>query len=141
MNHNYNSTEKQSLWKSENTISNVPFWVYSDNPEPTSVQECEAKISSLEFTLKDIDLQIELRTLEMSFGSSRHATQRDFEQWHIKVLKAKQTHLYTLNAYKYWLILHKDQNTSTNLELKVNKLIKLLVEEPSDLFDKLEKLL
>lgn len=119
----------------------MPFWVYSDNPEPTSTAECLAKISSLEFTLKDIELQIELREIEMRTGSSRHASNLDYDKWRVKVLKAKQTHLYTLNAYQYWLLLHDSQERPMDVNTKLNKLIRLLIDEPKDLFEQLEKLL
>ena len=62
------SPQKPCLWRSEFVVENLPSWIYSDNDEPRSEAECKAKISSLEYTIKDIELQIEIRELELKTG-------------------------------------------------------------------------
>ncbi len=57
------ATGKSCLWGAEYVIDNLPPWIYSDNVPPASVQECKAKVSALEYTIKDIELQIEIREL------------------------------------------------------------------------------
>ena len=122
-------------------IDNLPTWIYSDNRQPTSIAECDARISSIEYTIKDIDLQIEIRELELKTGSSRHSSSFDYEKWKGQALRAKQTHMYLLNAYKYWLILNKRDTTSLELDQKVTSLIRLLIDEPQDFTARLEDLL
>jgi hypothetical protein len=123
-------TVKSCLWDAEYVIDNLPPWIYSDNVPPTSVQECKAKISALEYTIKDIELQIEIRELELHTGNSRHQSSFDYEKWKVQALRAKQTHYYLLNAYKYWLIKNTPEKVDT--DQKLCKLIELLIEEPED---------
>jgi hypothetical protein len=124
------TTVKSCLWDSEYVIDNLPPWIYSDNVPPTSVQECKAKVSALEYTIKDIELQIEIRELELHTGNSRHQSSFDYEKWKVQALRAKQTHYYLLNAYKYWLIKNTPEQVDT--DQKLCKLIELLIEEPDD---------
>lgn len=137
----YTQEQKPCLWAQDYIIENLPSWIYSDNSEPTSIAECKAKISAIEYTIKDIELQIEVRELELQTGNSRHASSFDFQKWRAQALRAKQTHMYLLNAYKYWLLLNERQQNGIEVGHKLDKLIKLLVEDPNDLFEKLEKLL
>ena len=132
---------KPCLWEECYVIDNLPTWIYSDNRQPTSVAECHARISSIEYTIKDIDLQIEIRELELKTGSSRHTNSFDYEKWKGQALRAKQTHMYLLNAYKYWLILNQRENNTFELESKVTNLIRLLIEDPQDFTAQLENLL
>jgi hypothetical protein len=125
-----NESERPCLWPEEFRIDNLPTWIYADNQPPKDIRECEAKISSLEFTIKDIELQIEIRELELKTGHSRHSSAFDFEKWKIGALKARQTHLYMLNAYTYWMIKNKPITSGANSKLE--KLIKLLIKDPSD---------
>lgn len=129
---------KPCLWRSEFVVENLPSWIYSDNDEPRSEAECKAKISSLEYTIKDIELQIEIRELELKTGTSRHGTSYDFEKWKVQALRAKQTHTYLLNAYTYWLLSSQRKEPD---ESKLNSVIRLLIDEPSDFVAQLEKLL
>lgn len=131
--------QKPCLWRSEFVVDNLPSWIYSDNDEPRSDAECRAKISSLEYTIRDIELQIEIRELELKTGSSRHGTSYDFEKWKVQALRAKQTHMYLLNAYKYWLLMNDRQVRTDNT--KLNTVIQLLIDEPADFAAQLEKLL
>ncbi len=124
------ATGKSCLWGAEYVIDNLPPWIYSDNVPPASVQECKAKVSALEYTIKDIELQIEIRELELHTGNSRHQSSFDYEKWKVQALRAKQTHYYLLNAYKYWLIKNTPENVDT--DQKLCKLIELLIEEPDD---------
>ena len=135
---------KPCLWDERFVIENLPPWIYTDNHQPASLQECEAKISSLEYTLRDIDLQIDIRELELRTGNSRHQSSFDYEKWKVQALKAKQTQYYLLNAYKFWYIKNKRENSgeqSTNTREIVNSLIRLLIEDPGDFEKKAEKLL
>lgn len=137
----YEQETKPCLWSKEYIIENLPTWIYSDNPEPTSLQECEAKISATEYTIRDIDLQIEVRELELKTGSSRHSSSFEFERWKAQALRAKQTHLYMLNAYRYWLLLNKREANTIDTSFKVNKVIQLLIDDPKDFVEQLESLL
>lgn len=132
------SPQKPCLWRSEFVVENLPSWIYSDNDEPRSEAECKAKISSLEYTIKDIELQIEIRELELKTGTSRHGTSYDFEKWKVQALRAKQTHTYLLNAYTYWLLSNQRQDSEKS---KLDSVIRLLIDEPSDFIAQLEKLL
>jgi hypothetical protein len=136
------SDSKPCLWSQEYVIENLPAWIYSDNPEPQSLEECEAKISATEYTIRDIDLQIEVRELELKTGSSRHSTNFEFERWKTQALRAKQTHLYLLSAYKYWYLLthRKLSKEKTSVEKKLSQVISLLINEPVDFVEQLEKL-
>ena len=127
------------LWEDEFKIDNLPTWIYTDNQPPKDFTDCEAKISSLEYTIKDIELQIEIRELELKTGSSRHSSTFDYEKWKVGALKAKQTHYYLLNAYTYWLI--KSQRSALDNGGKLDKLIELLIEDPSDFETKAKALL
>lgn len=132
---------KPVIWDQKYVIENLPNWIYTDSPQPKDISDCEARISSIEYTLIDIDLQIEIRELELKTGSSRHTSSFEYEKWKGQALRAKQTHLYMLNAYKYWLILNKREVSAVNLNEKLNKVITLLIEDPDTFVYDLEKLL
>jgi hypothetical protein len=132
---------KPIIWDSKYIIENLPNWIYTDSPQPKDIADCKARISSIEYTLMDIDLQIEIRELELKTGSSRHTSNFAYEKWKAQALRAKQTHLYMLNAYKYWLILNKRDISPVNLNEKLNKVITLLIEDPDTFVFDLEKLL
>lgn len=137
----YTQEQKPCLWAKEYIIDNLPAWIYSDNPQPSSIAEGKAKVSAIEYTIKDIELQIEVRELELQTGNSRHASSFDFQKWRAQALRAKQTHMYLLNAYKYWLLLNEKEQNGADTSRTLNKLIKLLIEDPKDLFEQLEELL
>ncbi len=127
------------LWEDEFKIDNLPTWIYTDNQPPKDTRDCEAKISSLEYTIRDIELQIEIRELELKTGNSRHSSAFDYEKWKVGALKAKQTHYYLLNAYTYWLI--KNERRELDSPGKLDMLIELLIEDPSDFETKAKALL
>lgn len=133
------SQTKPALWRSEYIVENLPTWIYTDNQEPAGLPECKAKISSLQYTIQDIELQIQIRELELKTGSSRHTSAFDYDKWRTQALRAKQTHLYLLNAYSYWLILNEREKSEESS--KLNTVIKLLIDEPKDFVAQLEKLL
>ena len=141
------STEpKPSLWDTEYIIENLPVWIYSDNKQPESVQECKAKISATQYTIRDIELQIEIRELELKTGSSRHNSSFEYEKWKAQALRAKQTHLYLLNAYTYWLTLIEKESVGNapktcEISKTLKTLIDLLIEEPNDFVEQLENLM
>ena len=132
---------KPVIWDTKYIIENLPNWIYTDSPQPKDVADCEARISSIEYTLIDIDLQIEIRELELKTGNSRHTSNFEYDKWKVQALRAKQTHLYMLNAYKYWLILNKRDVSPVNLNEKLNKVINLLIDDPDTFVLDLEKLL
>jgi hypothetical protein len=103
------------------------------------VTDCQAHISSIEYTLKDLDLQIEIRELELKTGNSRHQSTFEYDKWRVGALRAKQNHLYLLNAYKYWLIKNSTHDVDTTH--KLDKLIALLVEDPADFCTQAQALL
>ena len=131
--------KRPSLWDDTFKIDNLPTWIYTDNQPPKDIRDCEAKISSIEYTIKDIELQIEIRELELKTGSSRHSSAFDYEKWKVGALKAKQTHYYLLNAYTYWLI--KNERSALDSTSKLDMLIKLLIEDPTDFETKAKALL
>lgn len=130
--------QKPCLWAKQYIIENLPSWIYSDHAEPTSMAECKAKISSTEYTIKDIELQIEVRELELQTGNSRHSSNFDFQKWKTQALRAKQTHLYMLNAYKYWMLLNQKEDTE---KTRLDRVIRLLIDDPEDFFAQLKELL
>jgi hypothetical protein len=65
----------------------------------------------------------------------------EFEKWKVQALRAKQTHIYLLNAYSYWLLLNEKNTCIPSISEVLQKLIKLLIEEPVDFTSQLEKLL
>lgn len=134
-----NTPVKPSLWAKDFCIDNLPPWIYQDNEPPKDVRDCKARISALEYTIQDIELQIEIRELELRTGNSRHGSNYDYEKWKIQALRAKQTHFYLLNAYSYWLIKHIPQELDTHD--KFRKLVSLLIEDPSDFETKAAALL
>lgn len=137
----FSTSTKSIIWDKEYIIENLPTWIYTDNKQPDSITECKAKISALNYTLKDIDLQIEVRDLELRTGNSRHNNSFDYDKWKTQALRAKQTHMYLLNAYTYWLLLNEDADAADTEETKLNALIRLLIDEPVDFQAQLEKLL
>jgi len=143
MNHTYTPSmeTKKVLWDKRYIIENLPVWIYTDNEQPNTISECKAKVSSLRYTIDDINLQIEIRELELKTGNSRHQSNFDFEKWKTQALRARQTHLYLLNAYSYWLILNEREYADKKVNSKVDALIQILIEDPVDIVPKLEALL
>jgi hypothetical protein len=137
----FSTPVKPCLWEERYVIDNLPTWIYTDNKQPTALDECRAKISSIEYTIKDIELQIEIRELELKTGSSRHTNSFDYEKWKGQALRAKQTHMYLLNAYKYWMILNEREGNKKSIDEKMSSLIRLLIDEPVDFTAQLENLL
>ncbi len=135
------SDNKPCIWDKEYVIENLPAWIYTDNEQPVAISECRAKISSLKYTIDDIDLQIQIRELELKTGNSRHQSNFDFEKWKTQALRARQTHLYLLNAYTYWLLLNEREEPKEDLSKKLDSVIQLLVDDPADFIPQLEALL
>ena len=138
---------KEIIWDKKFILENLPQWIYTDNPEPKSLTEGYAKLSSLQYTISDIELQIEIREYERETGNSRHGDINDFARWKLQALRAKQTHLYLTNAYKYWVIMNEKERLDTvdhhnkNPNAKLDKVIELLIRDPSDFVDQLQQLL
>ncbi len=128
-------------WDKKYIVENLPSWVYSEYKQPDSLAECDARISSIECTIEDIDIQIKIKEL-----AEAHSQTKEFEKWKIQALKARQTHMYLLNAYKYWSILC-DENKATTTFLwgastadKLDQLIEILYEDSPMMLEKIGKL-
>ena len=132
------SSSKETLWDTKHIISNLPSWVYSDFSEPTSVSECKALISATEYTLRDIDLQIQIRLAELDRKPGA-TYKEEYQRWLSGALRAKQTNLYLQSAYNYWLILNEDNEVS--LEHKLKQVIQIIANDDEDLVDQLTSLL
>jgi len=126
----YRPREKEQtfLWSPEYIISNLPPWVYQQNEEPKSLEECDATICKLEHTIEDIELQIHIRDFELETGTGRQQSKYEHDKWVVQALKAKQTHKYLLSAYKYWRIINRQKALSeTSTGAVVLKLCDMLV--------------
>ena len=132
------SSSKDLLWDTRNIISNLPSWVYSDFSEPKTVNECKALISATEYTLRDIDLQIQIRLAELDRKPGA-SYKEEYQRWLSGALRAKQTNLYLQSAYNYWLILNEDNEVS--LEHKLKQVIQIIANDDEDLVDQLTSLL
>jgi hypothetical protein len=143
-----NSKIKQAdpLWDAVYIIGNLPSWVYTEHKPPQSLAECRATLAALENTIKDIDLQVEIRGIETETSLDANA-QANYLKWKVQALRAKQTHMYLHSAYTYWLTLNdpnknKESDTSSCVELqaKFKKLVELLAADPADIYNQLDKL-
>ena len=132
------SSSKEILWDAKHIISNLPSWVYSDFSEPKSVSECKALISATEYTLRDIDLQIQIRLADLDRKPGA-VYKEEYQRWLSGALRAKQTNLYLQSAYNYWLILNEDNEVS--LEHKLKQVIQIIANDDEDLVDQLTSLL
>lgn len=110
---------RDSQWDKKYIIENLPPWVYQDNPEPETINECAATICRLEHTIEDIDLQIKIREFELETGTGRQQSKHEHDKWVVQALKAKQTHKYLLSAYKYWKLIN-DKNLSGTSNIKIS---------------------
>ena len=135
------SESKPCLWDKRYVIENLPVWIYTDNEQPETFSKCKAKVSSLKYTIEDIELQIQIRELELKTGNSRHQSNFDFEKWKTQALRARQTHLYMLNAYTYWMLLNERNEIEEKTDDKLTALIHLLIEDPVDFVPQLEAML
>ena len=131
-------SSKELLWDTKHIISNLPSWVYSDFSEPKSVNECKALISATEYTLRDIDLQIQIRLAELDRKPGA-TYKEEYQRWLSGALRAKQTNLYLQSAYNYWLILNEDNEFS--LEHKLKKVIQIIADDDEDLVEQLKSLI
>ena len=131
-------SSKELLWDTKHIISNLPSWVYSDFSEPKSVNECKALISATENTLRDIDLQIQIRLAELDRKPGA-TFKEEYQRWLSGALRAKQTNLYLQSAYNYWLILNEDNEVS--LEHKLKKVIEIIADDDEDLVEQLKALI
>ena len=130
----------QISWDSKFVIDSLPPWVYKNHPMPRSVAEAEGKISSLEHTIQDMDIQIEIRESHKQIDIlNREYDELAWQKKYRQILKAKQSTLYVISALKYWVILN---NEETNVpEDRFNDLVRILIEEPADYVDQLRDLL
>ena len=129
-------------WDSAFVIENLPPWVYKNNHMPLSMNECNAKLSSLDHTLSDMDLQIEVKRCEKRIAelTDESFDEVDFYERLRKIHKAKQSTLYVISALKYW----KHLNTATVVagsDDKFTTLVELLIEDPPNFVDQARNLL
>ena len=126
-------------WDSEFVIENLPPWVYKNHPMPTSMNECNAKLSSLQHTLSDMDLQIEVKRCEKKIAelTDESFDEIDFYERIRKIHKAKQSTLYVISALKYW----KHLNSVIESKNQFRTLVELLIEDPPNFVDQARDLL
>lgn len=129
-------------WDSDFVIENLPPWVYKNNPMPLSMNECNAKLSSLDHTLSDMDLQIEVKRCEKKIAelTDESFDEVDFYERLRKIHKAKQSTLYVISALKYWKHLNTD-TVFAESDDKFSTLVELLIEDPPNFVDQARDLL
>tara|TARA_R100000995_G_C3463938_1_gene114632 strand:+ start:637 stop:1080 length:444 start_codon:yes stop_codon:yes gene_type:complete len=129
-------------WDSAFVIENLPPWVYKNHPMPASMNECNAKLSSLQHTLSDMDLQIEVKRCEKRIAelTDESFDEIDFYERIRKIHKAKQSTLYVISALKYWKHLNTD-TVFTESDDKFTTLVELLIEDPPNFVDQARDLL
>jgi hypothetical protein len=138
--------DQPALWAAEYIISNLPPWVYQQNEEPKSIQECDAVICKLEHTIEDIELQIHIRDFELETGTGRQQSKYEHDKWVAQALRAKQTHKYLLSAYKYWRIINTQKAVASTptggIAYKLcgflTDMCDVLIKEPANFEDQLE---
>jgi hypothetical protein len=91
-------------WDSAYLIENIPPWVYKNYPMPQGMNECNARLSSLDHTLADMDLQIEVKKCEKKIAelTDESFNETEFYERIRKIYRAKQSTLYVISALKYW---------------------------------------
>lgn len=129
-------------WDSAFVIENLPPWVYKNNLMPLSMNECNAKLSSLDHTLSDMDLQIEVKRCEKKIAelTDESFDEVDFYERLRKIHKAKQSTLYVISALKYWKHLNTD-TVFAESDDKFSTLVELLIEDPPNFVDQARDLL
>ena len=112
----FEDTEADCLWDKEYMIDK-------------SIQEAKAKVCNLEHTIRDMDMQLEIRQTEQAIASANYEERREVEwlEKNKKILKAKQTTSHVLAAYNYFIILNEESNVP---RMRFNALIKLLIDDP-----------
>lgn len=131
----------EPLWDQKFIIDNLPPWIYERYEQPSTVSEAKAKISSLEHTIRDMDLQMEIRECDKSIAQQTYGSSFDVITWENKtrkILKAKQSTLYVLNAFKYFVLMSESDPLLTD---RFNKLVNLLAEDPVDFTQRVKELL
>ena len=133
----YVRQETDFKWAPENRVSCIPDWVYTKHDEPECVEQALAEICALNHTITDIDLQIEIKKANLNIQDNRPDAIDQFNTWHYKTLKAKQTTRYVLCAYNYWLCLNKKETTNNH---KLDMLLELLADDPVNFTEKVLEL-
>ncbi len=129
-------------WNSAYVIENIPPWVYKNHPMPQTINECDAKLSSLDHTLADMDLQIEVKKCEKKIAelTDEPFDEIEFYERIRKIYRAKQSTLYVISALKYWK--HFNENTEFAAPHdKFSALVELLIKDPPDFVDQARDLL
>ena len=135
-------------WDPEYVIDSLPPWVYKNHAMPQTMNGCMAKISALQHTLTDMDLQIEVRKCEKRLAELNHDhfDEVAFYEKIRKIHKAKQSTLYVISALKYWQNLNREtyklkEEFENFKKHKYGQLLTLLAEDPPDFSDKVLDLL
>ena len=126
-------------WDKEFVLASLPPWIYTENEQPKDVADCQAKLSNIRHILQDIDLQISIKDTQLQLRQGEVTTVTEYNQWLLKILKAKQSYNYLLNAYNNWLILNSPE--ALDLTNRFDTLVEILIEEPDNYLTELKRLL
>ena len=138
--YDYDDGSTECKWDRKYIIDNLPPWIYTRYKQPENIQEARGRVSHLKHSLADMDLQLEIRSLDRVVSRAANEVFNDSEwaEKNIKILKAKQTTAHVLAAYNYYIALNEESNVPEN---KFGALIKLLIEDPHDFEEKARELL
>jgi len=126
-------------WNKEFIIPTLPAWIYTDNEQPKNVADCQAKLSNIKHILLDMDLQITIKDTQLRLRQGEESTVIEYDEWLLKILKAKQSYNYLLNAYNNWLILNSPE--ALDLTNRFDTLVEILITEPDNYLTELKRLL
>ena len=126
-------------WDKEFVLASLPPWIYTENEQPKDVADCQAKLSNIKHILQDMDLQISIKDTQLQLRQGEVTTVTEYNEWLLKILKAKQSYNYLQNAYNNWLILNSPE--ALDLTNRFDTLVEILIEEPDNYLTELKRLL
>ena len=126
-------------WDKEFVLASLPPWIYTENEQPKDVADCQAKLSNIKHILQDMDLQISIKDTQLQLRQGEVLTVTEYNEWLLKILKAKQSYNYLQNAYNNWLILNSPE--ALDLTNRFDTLVEILIEEPDNYLTELKRLL
>ena len=126
-------------WDKEFVLTSLPPWIYTENEQPKDVADCQAKLSNIKHILQDMDLQISIKDTQLQLRQGEVTTVTEYNEWLLKILKAKQSYNYLQNAYNNWLILNSPE--ALDLTNRFDTLVEILIEEPDNYLTELKRLL
>jgi len=86
-----------------------------------------------------MDLQITIKDTQLRLRQGEESTVIEYDEWLLKILKAKQSYNYLLNAYNNWLILNSSE--ALDLTNRFDTLVEILITEPDNYLTELKRLL